>query len=148
MKLKGELVKIDDEDRPYFVSMHDAVSNANKFVRKLFHAGLWLTQEECREVIAAGRKCLRCYQACAEAAFDRGLTRFKFQPKYHMLGEILYDMEARNAAGHPVINPMCYSTQMDEDLVGRVSVFSRVVSSRTIHERTISRYQVALASKW
>lgn len=51
-------------------------------------------------------------------------------------------------AGKPVPNPLTYSCQMDEDLVGRVSAFSRVVSSRTIHERTLSRYQVALAGKW
>ena len=129
MKLKNELVNVDDEVRPYFASMHDAVSSANKFMRTLFHSGLWLTRDESREVIAAGRKCLQSYQACAETAFDRGLTRFKFQPKYHMLGEILYDMYARRTAGHPVINPLSFSTQLDEDLVGRVSAFSRVVSS-------------------
>ena len=141
-------MKVDDEARAYFAKMQEAISSANKFLKALFHAGLWLSRDESREVIAAGRRCLESYQACAEIAYDWGLTRFKLQPKFHMLGEVLYEMRARRNAGHAVINPLSFSTQLDEDLVGRVSAFSRVVSSRTIHERTLSRYQVALASKW
>ena len=125
-----------------------AVCSANAFLKTLYNSGLWLSVTESGYVIAEGHKCLKHFQHCAERAFDLGFTRWKLQPKYHMLGEVLFEMGTLRMAGKPVPNPLTYSCQMDEDLVGRVSAFSRVVSSRTIHERTLSRYQVALAGKW
>ena len=125
-----------------------AVCSANAFLKTLYHGGLWLSATESSYVIAEGQKCLKHFQRCAERAFHLEFTRWKLQPKFHMLGEVLFEMGTLRMAGKPVPNPLTYSCQMDEDLVGRVSAFSRVVSSRTIHERTLSRYQVALAGKW
>ena len=48
----------------------------------------------------------------------------------------------------PSISPLAFCTQLDEDFIGRVSSMSRMVSIRTVHERTLKKYQVALAAKW
>ena len=146
-KLKGAYPNVVEE-RPYYQDMLLAVCSANAFLKTLYHGGLWLSATESSYVIAEGQKCLKHFQRCAERAFHLGFTRWKLQPKFHMLGEVLFEMGTLRMAGKPVPNPLTYSCQMDEDLVGRVSAFSRVVSSRTIHERTLSRYQVALAGKW
>lgn len=68
--------------------------------------------------------------------------------KISQFGGYIHELETRRAAGHPNVNPLVWCNQEDEDFVGRVSGYSRHVSIRTIHERTISRFQIALASKW
>lgn len=148
-KLEDALPLIDDNDvRRYFALIHAAVCSANAFLRVFYHSNLWLANREADVAIAEGQQCLDTFQKLASTAFDWGLTRWKIQPKYHMVGEILFDMRSCREAGLPVLNPLCWSTQQDEDFVGRVSAISRHVDARTIHERTISRYQLALASRW
>ena len=44
--------------------------------------------------------------------------------------------------------PLAFGTQIDEDFVGRLATISRMVSVRTVHTRTLGRYQVALAARW
>lgn len=147
-KLGDELPNIPSKDRPYFQHMYGAACSANRFMRAIYHSAFWLSNEEQVEIISQGRKCMSDFMQCAECAFKQNLTRWKLQTKFHSLGEIIYELETRQAAGHPNVNPLVWCNQQDEDFVGRVSGYSRHVSIRTIHERTISRFQIALASKW
>ena len=123
-----------------------AISSANVFLKVLYHASLWLTMEERRTLIRSGCECVDAFLQCAEHSYQEGITRFKLQPKLHMFGEIILALQVQEKSSKPSINPLAWATQQDEDFVGRICTFSRSVSIRTIHKRTLSRYQVALAA--
>ena len=148
-KLRDEIPRIEDEDvEKYFRDMYETTRSANSFLRTVYYAGFWLSEVECQYLITQGRICLKKFRACAQACFSWNLTRWKLQPKYHMFGEVVYGIEYLYRARSPCPNPLIWSTQLDEDMVGRVCAYSRHVSSRTIHERTLGRYMTALVSKW
>ena len=123
-----------------------AISSANIFLKVLYHASLWLTVEERRTLIRSGCECIDAFLQCAEHSYHAGLTRFKLQPKLHMFGEIVFGLQDQEKFSKPSINPLAWATQQDEDFVGRICTFSRTVSIRAIHRRTLGRYQVALAA--
>lgn len=124
----------------------DAISGANVFMRVLYHSALWLTSDERRTLIKSGHQCIASYLKCANLCYQQELTRFKLQPKLHMFGELVYEMEHQERQHLPSLNPLAWATQQDEDFVGRICTYSRTVSIRTIHSRTLTRYQVALAA--
>lgn len=147
-KLSRELHQIPEDCKGYFQEMYGAPSNANLLMRTIYHSSFWLSDEESSRIIRFGRKCLNHFAACAEMAYHLNLTRFKLQPKFHSLGEIIFEIEDRQKRGLPNVSPLVYCNQQDEDFVGRIATFSRSVASRTIHERTLTKYQISLASKW
>ena len=66
-----------------------------------------------------------------------------------MLAEVRYGLlEEKNQGIDLSISPLAYSTQMDEDFVGRISQMSRYVASRTVHRKTIERYKLGMMSVW
>lgn len=147
-KLTAALPHIPDENKLYFTEMHAVAASANRFLSLIYHSSFWLSDRESNDIIRNGRMCLDKFLKCAETAYSLGLTRWKLQPKFHLIGEMVFELEVRKEAGLPNVNPLVFSNQQDEDFVGRVATFSRHVSSRTIHERTLSRYQISLGSKW
>ena len=122
---------------------------ANEFMATLCNADLWLTANERHNAIITGRGFLDAFDECAHFAYNvLNLPRWKFQPKYHALAELIFALEVSKLADVPAINPVSASTQLDEDFIGRVSKFSREVSARLIHLRTIKKYLLSLASLW
>ena len=132
----------------YFKQIHGMIAAANGFMRTLFHCALWLSQGERDHLIQCGNEVAKLYKKCANFAYRAGFTRWKLQPKYHMMGEIIFQLEDDKRHERCSMSPLSSSTQMDEDLVGHISKASRHVSIRTLHERTLGRYKVALATHW
>ena len=124
----------------------EAISGANVFMKVLYHSALWLTSDERHTLIKSGHQCIASFLKCANLCYGEGLTRFKLQPKLHMFGELVYEMEHQERQHVRSLNPLTWATQQDEDFVGRICTYSRTVSIRTIHSRTLTRYQVALAA--
>ena len=91
---------------------------------------------------------LKTWAILAQSAFNRGLCRWKLQPKFHMAGEVCFTLQHDKAQNAPSMCPLSYATQMDEDFVGRVANFSRTVSSRTLAVRTIKKYLLRLKAQW
>ena len=133
----------------YFQNILKVFRHANLFLKTLYNSDLFLTVAERDIVIAEGRGFLKSFSACASHAFlSLNLTRFKYQPKYHLLAEIIYRLEVERLASVASINVVAESTQLDEDFVGRCAKFSREVSARAIHVRTVKKYLLSLASLW
>ncbi|CAK9038870.1 Uncharacterized protein SCF082_LOCUS22806 [Durusdinium trenchii] len=134
----------------FFQEMFNTIkaANANVFLKSLYRTALWLTSEERDCLLKSGHECIRGFQQCAEKAFELELPRFKYQTKLHMYGEILFGLENERHHGQPSLSPLVFATQLDEDLVGKVSSMSRTVSVRTVHTRTLAKYQLALAARW
>lgn len=132
----------------YFEKIQAMIAACNQYMRVLYHAALILTDEERNELIRTGRIVEKLYRKCANFSYHQNLTRFKIQPKFHMLGELIYELEVDKKCRRPSPSPLSYSTQMDEDFVGHISMASRKVSIRTLHERTIGKYRISLAMHW
>lgn len=139
---------LENDVAPFFQDMHDCICAANQFMRCVYHAALWLTDAERDYLLEAGYRCINKFHKLASKSFELGLTRFKYQPKFHMYGELLYGLSYEKRGRLPSLNPLTFCTQQDEDFVGRIATFSRSVSVRTVHLRTLNRYQIALAAKW
>lgn len=138
----------DDDGISLFENMASTISACNAFLKCLYSTALWLTPDERDVLLQAGHATVKGFHQCATFSYDRGETRWKFQPKIHMFGEVLHALESQRKKKQPSISPLTWSTQVDEDFVGRISNLSSMVSVRTVHDRTIGRYQIALASKW
>ena len=147
-RLQNELESLDNDASSFFAEIVSALSAANKFMKCIYHSSLWLSKEERNTLLNSGYKFSNSFAKCAQAAYDWGLTRFKYQPKFHMFGELLFQLAFERHHNLPSISPLAFCTQIDEDFIGKVAAFSRAVSVRTVHERTLSRYMIALASRW
>lgn len=132
----------------YFINIRDMIISANKFMRTLYHCSFWLSAGERDALLLSGREAARLFKVCANHAYQEGHTRWKLQPKFHMLGEILFELQLDKNLGRESVSPLAWSTQMDEDLVGDIASASRSVSIRTLHERTLGRYKLKLAIHW
>ena len=142
------LVAVGTEPPEYFGAVLEAIKGANHFMHMIYNAGLWLTDSEANRCIQSLSRFLKYYQVCATLAYERKNPRFRLSPKYHSATEVLFDImhaKARNVQG---LNPWAWSTQIDEDFVGRVATFSRAVSSRTVHFKTVQRYKLSLGVQW
>lgn len=137
---------VDEETNNFFQACLKATREANRFMTALYHAAFWLTRSERRTLIVSGTKFTTAFRVCADHCYWADLTRFKLQPKQHMFGELVFELQVQECQNLPSPNPLVYSTQQDEDYVGRICTYSRSVSIRTIHVRTLSRYQIALAT--
>ena len=147
-RLGGMLETLDESTRPIFLEIHSAISAANAFMRCIYNAALWLTEFERSFLLKSGSRCINSFQKCATSAYNRGDTRFKYMPKFHCFGEILFSLEMEKRKKLPSCNPLTFATQQDEDFVGKIAFLSRTVAVKTVHARTLGRYLVALASKW
>ncbi|CAE7265539.1 unnamed protein product [Symbiodinium microadriaticum] len=135
-------------DQLYFAEMASLLSCGNKLMHRLYFAGLWLSTKERDKIIAVGDKFVSTFMLLAQMAYDWDLCRWKVQTKFHMLGELLFGLKMDRVRGCRSLNPLSYSTQVDEDFIGKVSISSRYVSSRALHEKTIHRYLLKLKQCW
>ena len=147
-KLREVLPTISPENKPYFETMLRMLGNCNLFMRTLYHADLWLMDNERSVAISSGMLVIKDFKRCALHAFKEQKTRWKLQPKMHFIGEILFRLELHRRLKTPSLNPLATGTQIDEDFVGAVCSMSRTVSGRKIHTRTLRKYALALASLW
>lgn len=147
-RIKKGLETIEGDSKIYFHNIWRMVSASNTWMRCIYRSGLFLTCDERDQLLTAGHTVTTVFHKCAQSAFDQDITRWKFMPKFHMFGEILYKLHLEKRCNLPSVNPLAYCTQQDEDFVGRVSTISRSVSVRAVHVRTLSRYLISLASHW
>lgn len=130
--------------RVYIETMLAAVGAGNAFLSRLYHSHLFLSKQEAGDCSENGFKLMTSYLKLASIAYGLELTRFKIIPKLHILFHLVERLHwaflGRSEGG--CLNPISYSCQMDEDLVGQVCQWSRSQSIRVVHERTIRAYLV------
>lgn len=83
---------------------------------------------------------LRGYKVLAKVSQDLSVVGFGLKPKLHACDHVQRDLRAQIIAGAPrVLNPMCWSCEANESIVGHVSRISRRVNSRTVSTRVLDR---------
>lgn len=137
---------LESEHSDYVESIYMALSAGNNFLRLLYSADLFMPQSLTQRVAACGRQLLSQYLRAASIAHSLSKTRFKLIPKFHLFCHIVMNLEATSDSKNRsfCINPLAFSGQLDEDLVGRASGMSRTCSIRRVHEQTIRKYLVAV----
>ena len=129
-------------------SAMDGAKAINRFVTILYSEDAWLSPEQARLTGELVCRFLRRYDACAKEAFHQQRTLFGLPPKLHVLHHMGLDLLEAGAASREALNPLVFSTQMSEDLVGRPSRLSRRVSTRTTVMRVLQRYLQAAYKQW
>ncbi|CAE7432742.1 unnamed protein product [Symbiodinium sp. CCMP2456] len=125
-----------------------AVKVANKFFRILYSEDVWLSVERSNEAGQLASQFLRRYEQCAQLAHAQGKTLFTLQPKLHPFHHCALDLLRAAGGGYEALNPLVFSTQMSEDLVGRPSRLSRRVDPRSVVKRTLERYLQSAYAEW
>lgn len=123
----------------------DACGAIHQFMRVVFSAAYFLTEEESWQLISSGHAFLSCYTGLAQETFNSGLCLFGLKPVLHLFAHIVHSalqQFKRNSSG--VVNPISEATFMSEDLVGRVSRLSRRVSAKQHGHKIMSRVMVAM----
>ena len=133
---------------PLFLLAIDATKCINRFFRILYSEGVWLAVETAAQTGQLASKFLRRYEQLAVQAYSDEITLFSLPPKLHPLHHFATQLLASARAGQLALNPLAYSTQMSEDLVGRPSRLSRRVGSRLVISRTLQRYLKASYAQW
>jgi hypothetical protein len=133
----------------YIQAILSGLKASNKFFQTLYRANLWLSTADRDILVQSLAEVLSSFKACAKYSFRvLNITRWKFQPKFHMLSEVRYHLLLDKENNIRSISPLSFCCQMDEDFVGRLSQMSRMVSSRRVHTKTLERYKLAVCSVW
>ena len=121
-------------------AMQQTLSSAIVFFDLVHSHGLWL------EPLCAQRAqhhlsvMLRGYKFCAAESFRSGVIAYGLKPKLHSMHHVNKDLLRQLRLKLPLIlNPMMFSCESNEDMVGRISRLARRVSARTCNSRVFDR---------
>lgn len=120
-----------------------AVEALNEFMSTLHRSDLWIPRETAKKIVAAGEYFLRALFYLSFLSTQKGEPKFALKSKVHMFHECVWAMR-HNLEQEYVLNILCESCSIDEDMVGRQAFISRHVNPRQIPLRSIQRYLTQL----
>ena len=83
---------------------------------------------------------IRAYQFLALESRRLGVVGFGLKPKMHALHHISKSLKSQLQSNAPrILNPLVFSCEANESVVGHVSRIARRVSSRTVSLRVLER---------
>ena len=101
---------------------------------------LWLHRVCAQRVQHHLTTVLRGFKVLAKMAKDLSVPAFGLKPKLHACDHISRDIKRQLQSKAPkVLNPLVFSCEANESVVGHVSRISRRVSSRTVSGRVLDR---------
>ena len=130
----------DAHEHRLIKALSQSLSSAVEFWRILHSHSLWLSRE-CGQRAQHHLSCmLRGYKRCAYECHQLGFAGFGLKPKLHGLHHVSKDMLSQLRSGSPkILNPLIWSCESNEDMVGRVSRLARKVSARLVNHRVFDR---------
>ncbi|CAK9047324.1 Uncharacterized protein SCF082_LOCUS26538 [Durusdinium trenchii] len=125
-----------------FIATRRAAACINEFLTGLFQEDdVWLSSAVATRVGQKGVEFLHHYVSAAVLAYRGNRFLFPFMPKHHAFQHLcLVDLVLKARKQSHVLSPLVFSTQMDEDFIGRQSRTSRRVHASTVIERVTLRY--------
>ena len=133
------------ECRSYLERIQQCLRQSDFFMSALYRGGLFLQGRRLNRILWHAKAMLDSYATCAALAMGRNRPRFKFNPKWHFLCHIIYDLETDYRNHGLAVNPLSASCQMPEDFINKVSTLTRSVQPRRMPESTIDKYQICVA---
>ena len=125
----------------------EAVAAINTSLTGLYESDVFMEAARAKELGEHGLKFLRRYGSLAAKANRNRQTLVSILPKMHSLHHIfLQDLVLAAGSSAWVLNPLCFSVQVSEDMIGKLSRLSRRVHPSKCAERCIQRHlQLAYA---
>ena len=96
--------------------------HCNNFFRLIHGSGLWIPDEQRKQVVKSGTLFLEGYANLAARMHGARILLYKVRPKLHMFAELVSSL-TRGTSG--TMNPLTASCWSDEDFIGVVSQTSR-----------------------
>eukprot|EP00438_Fugacium_kawagutii_P030757 Skav215262 [mRNA] locus=scaffold2881:7081:7767:- [translate_table: standard] len=127
-----------------------AASYAENFLRGLYSFEVFLPKADAKRIATHGLTFLKLYGRWVWMAWRDGKALFMKRPNFHRLHHILTEMISQSDVvdAQYVISPLAYSTQPDEDFIGRPSRLSRRVSPRLSVQRALQRSLIAASAAY
>ena len=119
------------------------------FFSELYTHGYFIADPEGRRLAKLGLDFLAKMSHVIRLCVNSGMGNlFKQQPKSHALWHHFTTMWNQCVASGACINPLAYSCQMLEDLIGKVCRLSRRVDPKHTCVRTLSTVLIAAGTAW
>eukprot|EP00439_Symbiodinium_sp_Y106_P060799 s3615_g9.t1 len=128
--------KTQQEEPPAYKGMVACIWAADRFVRILFSAGMYLTPAERESAYACGDLYLNLYLSLACEAVESGTLLWKVRPKYHYCWHAVNDLLSKGR------NPSKDATWMDEDVMRHTFHMRRKMCARKSPLNMLKRYLV------
>ena len=126
-----------------------AAEAINACLSGIYKGDAFLEAAEAKRLGEFGLRFLRRYSQLASRCHERGQALFSMLPKLHALQHLfLQDMVMAAGRVSHVMSPLCYSTQISEDYIGRNSRTSRRVHPATVSQRVMQRHLEHAHSKY
>ena len=126
---------------PMLVKAGEAATAVNLFFRELYKAEVFIPPESAIHISENGLRFLRRFAWLSKEAMKLERALWLLTPKAHALHHlILEDTLLPAKQGISPMNILCFSTQQDEDFIGRPSRLSRKVEPRKACRRVIERH--------
>ncbi|CAE7770414.1 unnamed protein product [Symbiodinium sp. CCMP2592] len=137
--------ELQDSDSRYLSDILSCLRSADGFMSSLYRGSLFLGPRSLPKVVRLGRSMVHMYAKIASLAYERGLARYKLNPKFHMLLHIILQLRLDLHANREALSPISHSCQMAEDVINRIATLGRACAPRMVAERTLYLYKVELA---
>ena len=138
-------------DNPLLQKSREATSAVNMFFRLIFSRGLFLNRDDASLAANLALQFLRRYSFLAETALRQSRALYILQPKCHAFHHIAISMYLSSSTPQVryILNPLGYSTQCDEDFVGRPSRLARRTKVGKVQvRRVLQRYLKGAYHQW
>ena len=134
---------------PMLQEAGEACLACNSFLKGLYDGEAWLEPTVARRIADQGRAFLTHYTRLARASLKDGCLLWVLQPKHHSMHHLVLYLYYGSQRGS-VLNCLCFSTQADEDFIGRPSRLSRRVTPKPLNSshRVLERYLQSSYAQW
>ena len=130
----------DASHRRLLSAMKQCLNSAVVFFAILHTHGIFLTRDCAQRAQHHMAIMIRGFKACAQETLRLGVPAFGLKPKLHACHHISEEMRhALRSQAPVVVNPLLYSCESNEDMVGRISRLARRVSARLVNKRVMDR---------
>ena len=120
----------------------------NLWMSSLYKGGLFISKMEAERLCRAGWHFMSGYSRLAMITFQEKSPKFSLIPKLHMFWHLVKAMDIDRINGDWILNAMCESCSVEEDLIGRYCYLTRHVSPRARVQRSLERYLVQVKLLW
>lgn len=132
------------------VTALEAARSKNKFLKLVYEQEAFIDEQTAIVLAKLGIHFLKQYGALAKLSFQQGRALWLQKPNLHRLHHIYLDLAWQAGRGGQAYNPLMFSTQADEDFIGRPSRASRRVTPRPFMatKRTLQRHLMSSYAKY
>lgn len=121
----------------------------NIFWKELFEQDVWIPGQTAVRLGDLGLQFLKLFDELAKEAFRQNRKLYFFMPKHHLLQHVfLVDLFLAGQKHQTVLLPLCWSTQMSEDFIGKAARTARRVHASTVVQRVLLRYLTKAYQEW